>query len=86
MPLADTQQQRMLARLRRAGDRPVTFAELHANGIDFPAAVVSELQLTGYPISRVYDHGKLLGVRLLKSDPSATPSAHRPRQRRWRQG
>ena len=53
MTLADTQQQRMLERLRRAGDQPVAFAELRAGGIDFPAAVVSELQLNGYAIERV---------------------------------
>lgn len=85
MTLADTQQQRMLERLRGAGDQPVTFAELHASGIDFPAAVVSELQLIGYAINRVYDHGRLVGVRLLKPEPSDTPSAHRRRLRRWRQ-
>ncbi len=39
MTLADTQQQRMLERLRQAGDQPVAFAELRAAGIDFPAAV-----------------------------------------------
>ena len=86
MTLADTQQRRMLERLRRAGDQPVTFAELHASGIDFPAAVVSELQLTGYAIDRVYDHGRLVGVRLLKPEPPDTPSAHRRRLRLWRQG
>ncbi len=43
MTLADTQQQRLLELLRQAGHQPVAFAELHAGGIDFPAAVVSEL-------------------------------------------
>ncbi len=42
MMLADTQQQRLLERLRQAGDQPVAFAELHAGGIAFPATVVSE--------------------------------------------
>ena len=37
-----------MERLRQAGDQPVAFAELHAGGIDFPATVVSELQLNGY--------------------------------------
>ncbi len=36
MTLADIQQQRLLERLRQAGERPVAFAELHAGGIDFP--------------------------------------------------
>jgi hypothetical protein len=53
MTLADTQQQRMLERLRQVGDQPVSFAELRAVGIDFPAAVASELRLNGYAIGRV---------------------------------
>jgi hypothetical protein len=47
MTLADAQQQRLLERLCQAGDQPVAFAELHAGGIDFPAVVVSELELNG---------------------------------------
>ncbi len=85
MTLADTQQQRMLERLRRAGDQPVTFAELRASGIDFPAVVVSELQLNGYAIDRAYDCGRLVGVRLLKPEPPYTPAAHRRRLRLRRQ-
>ena len=42
----DAQQQRLLERLRQAGDQPVAFAELYAGGIALPAAVVSELKLT----------------------------------------
>jgi hypothetical protein len=56
MTLADTQQQRLLERLRHAGHQPVAFVELHADGIDFLAAVVLELELSGYAIERVYDH------------------------------
>jgi hypothetical protein len=56
MTLPDTSKGRMLERLRRASDRPVAFAELRAGGVDFPAAVVSELELHGYAIERVYDH------------------------------
>ena len=48
MTPADAQQQRLLERLREAGDEAVAFAELHAAGIAFPAAVVSELELNGY--------------------------------------
>ncbi len=76
----DAQQQRLLERLRQAGDQPVTFAELHANGIAFPAAVVSELELNGYVIERVYDHGRLVGVRLLQPEPPDTRAG--PRRRR----
>ncbi len=80
MTLADVQQQRLLQRLREAGDQPVAFAELHAGGIDFPAAVVSELVLNEYVIERVYDHRRLIGVRLLHPEPRDTPAA--PRRRR----
>lgn len=83
MTLADTQQQRLLERLRQAGHEPVAFAELHAGGIDFPAAVVSELSVHGYAIERVYHHGRLIGVRLLEPEPPEAPAAHRRRRRPW---
>jgi hypothetical protein len=60
MALADARQHRLLELLREPGDRPVAFAELHAGGISFPAAVVSELGLNGYVVERVYDHGRLV--------------------------
>ena len=84
---ADVQQQRLLEGLREAGDQPVAFAELHAGGIDFPAAVVSGLELNGYAIElngyaieRVYDHRRLVGVRLLQPEPPDIPAG--PRRRR----
>jgi len=80
MTLADAQQQRLLERLRQAGEQPVAFAELHAGGIDFPAAVVSELELSGYVIERVYDQRRLIGVRLLHPEPPDTPAASRRRR------
>ena len=83
MVLADTQQQRLLERLRHAGEQPVAFAELHAGGIDFPAAVVSELELNGYAIERVYDHRRMIGVRLLGPEPPEANAAHRRRRRPW---
>jgi hypothetical protein len=84
MTPADSQQQRMLERLRRAGDRPVALAELRAGGIDFPAAVLSELQLSGHTIERVREDGRLVGVRLLEPEPSDAPA---PRRRhRWSRG
>jgi hypothetical protein len=86
MTLADVQQHRLLKRLREAGDQPVAFAELHAGGIDFPAAVVSELELNGYVIERVYHHERLIGVRLVRPEPrdtTGTPAAPRPRRRPW---
>ena len=81
MTPADSQQQRMLERLRRASDRPIAFAELRAGGIDFPAAVLSELQLSGHTIERVHQDQRLVGVRLLEPEPSDAPA---PRRRhRW---
>ena len=82
MTLADSQQRRLLQRLRQADQQPVAFADLHAGGIDFPATVVGELQLNGYDIERVYDSGRLVGVRLLPSEPEDTPVARR-RRRPW---
>ena len=70
MTLADIQQHRLLERLREAGEQPVAFAELHAGGVDFPAAVVCELELIGYAIECVYDHGRLIGVRLFQPEPA----------------
>ena len=81
--LADAQQQRLLAQLRQAGDQPVAFAELHACRVDFPAAVVSELELNGYTIERVYDHQRLVGVRLVHPEPPDTSRAPPARRRRW---
>ncbi|MHB8695863.1 MAG: hypothetical protein ACYDHH_32000 [Solirubrobacteraceae bacterium] len=83
MTLADVQQQRLLKRLRDAGDQPVAFAELHAGGIDFPAAVVCELELNGYVIERVYDHRRLVGVRLLQPEPPDQPDTSAMHRQRW---
>ena len=81
MTPADSQQQRLLERLRQAGDQPAAFAELHAGGIAFPAAVVAELELNGYVIERVYENGRLVGVRLLDPEPGDTPAGPRRRRR-----
>lgn len=83
MMLTDSQQKRLLDRLREAGGQPVAFAELRAGGIDFPAAVVSELELSGYAIDRVYWQGRLIGVRLADAELQAAPAAPwRPWSRR----
>jgi hypothetical protein len=83
MALADSQQQRLPELLREADEDPVAFAELRAGGVSFPAALISELALDGYSIERVYDHGRLVGARLLDSEPRDTPAAHRRRRRPW---
>jgi hypothetical protein len=82
MAIAETQQLRMLERLRRAGMQPVTLGELRAGGIDFPAVVLSELELNGYVIDRVYRDSRLIGVRLIENDVPDAPVARR--RHRWR--
>ena len=83
MALAETQQLRMLERLRSAGQQPVTLDQLRAGGIDFPAVVIGELELNGYVIERVYEHGRQIGVRLLEPEaPDPPASRRRPRWRR----
>jgi hypothetical protein len=49
-----------------------SFAELDAARIPCPAAVVSELKLNGYVMQRVYEHRRLVGVRLLEPEPQVT--------------
>lgn len=82
MERRDTQQERLLQRLRDAEGEPVGFDALHAGGIDFPAAVVTELELNGYVIDRVYRDGRLVGVRLVGDSQLAVVIPGRPR-RRW---
>jgi hypothetical protein len=78
----ETQQLRMLEQLRRAGAQPMTLDQLRAGGIDFPAVVIGELELNGYVIERVHEDGKLLGVRLLETEPPDPPTTRR--RLRWR--
>jgi hypothetical protein len=49
-------------------------------GIDFPAVVIGELELNGYAIERVYEHGRMIGVRLLETEAPDPPTSRR-RQR-----
>ena len=79
----ETQQMRMLERLRQTGKQPVTLEQLRAGGIDFPAVVIGELELNGYVIERVYEHGRPIGVRLLETEPTDPPATRR--RHRWRQ-
>ncbi len=57
----DHQQSLLLSRLRRANGAPVSYGELRDAGIEFPASVVSELQLAGVPIEHC--HADALGGR-----------------------
>jgi hypothetical protein len=70
-------------RLRRAlellseTDRPMTFADLRAAGVENPAATVYELELAGEPIEHVRG-----GVRL-GAGPRAVSSESARRSSRW---
>ena len=58
----------MLEMLRRAAGAPVSYAQLHEAGIEFPASVVSELELAGVGVERCHVHTRgarqSVGVRL----------------------
>ena len=78
--------------LRRAGDVPVSYAELNDAGVEFPASVVSELELAGVAIERCFGRGsgprRLRGVRLAPAadpepGPATQPSPAVPRQGDW---
>ena len=81
MTLVDTQHRLALEQLRRAGEQPVSLGALRAAGLDFPAAVVSELELNGHAIERVYEHGRLVGLRL--SEPEDADTDARGRRHWW---
>lgn len=77
--MVESEHRLALERLRGAGGEPVSLAALRAAGLDFPAAVISELELNGYAIERVREDGRLVGVRLLEGeDPGAAV-----RRRHW---
>ena len=68
MTLVESEHRLALERLRSAGGEPVSLTALRAAGLDFPAAVISELELNGYAIERVHEDGRLVGVRLVESE------------------
>lgn len=64
----DEQQAQLLDVLRRFGGKPASYQQLRDAGIEYPASVVSELELAGLPLERAYEGSlsarRLLGVRL----------------------
>jgi hypothetical protein len=52
-PVFEAKQARLLEELSRARGEPVSYDELREAGIEFPASVVSELELAGVPIEHV---------------------------------
>src|ERR1700751_4783501 len=66
-PALESQQTLLLELLHESRDRRASFAELRDAGIEFPASIVSELELLGAPVSRcaLRADGQLTpGVRL----------------------
>jgi catechol 2,3-dioxygenase-like lactoylglutathione lyase family enzyme len=51
-PSIERQQAALMDMLRRAAGAPVSYAQLHDAGIEFPASVVSELELAGVNVER----------------------------------
>lgn len=78
----EAQQATLISVLRRAGGRPVSYAELREAGLELPASVVSELELAGVPIERCFGgaHGgrHVVGVRL--AEPPSEPDPERVSQ------
>ena len=58
----------------------MSFAALRAAGLDSPAAVISELELNGYAIERMYEDGRLVGLRLIEPEDDDTGVR---RRRHW---
>ena len=81
MTLVETQHRRRLSCCVIAGEQPVSLAALRAAGLNSPAAVISELELTGHPIERVYEHGRLVGLRLI--EPQDVDADTRGRRHWW---
>jgi hypothetical protein len=79
--LVETQHRLALEQLRRAGEQPVSLAALRAAGLDFPAAVISELELNGHVVERVYEHGQLIDLRLI--EPEEADMGARGRRHWW---
>lgn len=70
----EEQQRRVLELLREAAGSPVSYTTLRAAGVEFPAGVVSELELVGVPIERCSQGAgrrAVAGVRLAASEAGA---------------
>ena len=81
MTLVESQHRLALEQPRRAGEQPVSLAALRAAGLDCPTAVIGELELNGYAIERVYDRGRLVGLRLI--EPEDADTCTRGRRHWW---
>ena len=66
----DPQQTQLLSILRARAGEPVTYSELQKAGIEFPASVVAELEVSGIEIERLAS-----AVQLPADGAAAAPSA-----------
>jgi tetratricopeptide (TPR) repeat protein len=68
LEVLEDQQRRVIERLEAAAGGVVSYAELREAGVEFPASVISELELAGVPIERCTEGAagahRLAGVRL----------------------
>src|SRR5271168_4019230 len=78
----EREQAKLLALLRSRRGAPVSFSELKDAGVEFPASVVSELELVGVPVERcVFGFGdaRTAGARLsAASDDAPAPDTVAP--------
>lgn len=88
MGLPDEQQTLVLNALRGAAGKPVSFSQLREAGVEFPASIVSELELAGVPIERCRGASGA-SVRLVEAAappdepvPAEPPAAKPPPARR----
>jgi hypothetical protein len=80
----ERQQSIVLEMLRAAAGRPVSYEQLRDAGVEFPASVVSELELAGVQVERCRERvggtRQVVGVRLYEVPPAAR-SFDRPASR-----
>lgn len=77
----ERQQALVLDALQAAGGRPVSYDALREAGVEFPASVISELELAGVDVERCRDGPHVVGVRLRVPAPAgvaARPDRPRP--------
>jgi tetratricopeptide (TPR) repeat protein len=72
----DDQQRLVLAILREARGAPVDYATLKAAGLEWPASVIAELELLGWPVERARRSAG--GGPCVRLDPARDPLAHPP--------
>jgi hypothetical protein len=81
----DDQQRRVIERLREAHGEPVDFEELLAIGIEHPAVVCYELELSGVPIVQRRESNRLLfSLPVRRTAPAAAHEPGRGQPRRPR--